>query len=86
MKHPKGQDRDAVVYPVKVTDDGTIHVGFDKFSDRYFTDEDFWCIMWGHYMYEGQVGKKTDEGGPENILYSAVYMSMCIYMDKWCFS
>ena len=42
LKQPKGRDKQAVVYPVKVDPEGNISIGFDEFSPSYFsTENDF---------------------------------------------
>ena len=42
VRHPKGQDRSALVFPVRVKDNGQLAIGFDQFSNKYFNgDIDF---------------------------------------------
>ncbi|XP_077994213.1 3-phenylpropionate/cinnamic acid dioxygenase ferredoxin subunit-like [Glandiceps talaboti] len=41
VRHPKGRDVTAMVYPTKVDDDGSIYIGFQEFSPHFFQNEDF---------------------------------------------
>ncbi len=41
LRRPKGRNIRATVYPTKVTENGTILVGFEEIAAEYFTKEDF---------------------------------------------
>ena len=39
VKHPEGHSKQAIVYPVEVREDDSLWIGFQSFSDKYFSGD-----------------------------------------------